>query len=105
QVRLLRIPHKEWAARIRHQLAHDEVVELAFVSGTGRSAVAGPEIGDSTPIIGIAGCCARAASGHETAPPSVAKNFRRPMLLAMCPSDWGSFMQWRDDPTFPSRGL
>jgi len=43
---------------------------------------------------GIAGCCARAAIGHAAAaPPSVAKNFRRPMWLAMCPSDWGSFMQ------------
>src|SRR5262249_5950709 len=32
----------------------------------------------------IAGCCARAASGHAAAaPPSVAKNFRRPMWLAM----------------------
>jgi hypothetical protein len=32
-------------------------------------------------ITGIAGCCARAASGRATAaaPPSVAKNFRRPM--------------------------
>src|SRR5262249_39443865 len=28
------------------------------------------------------GCCARAASGHTAAPPSVAKNFRRPMWLA-----------------------
>jgi hypothetical protein len=27
--------------------------------------------------------CARAARGHATAPPSVAKNFRRPMWLAM----------------------
>jgi len=36
------------------------------------------------PITGIAGCCARAASGHATAAlPSVAKNFRRPMWLAM----------------------
>jgi hypothetical protein len=35
------------------------------------------------PITGIAGCCARAASGHAVAPPSVAKNFRRPMQLAM----------------------
>jgi len=26
------------------------------------------------PITGIAGCCARAASGHAAAPPSVAKN-------------------------------
>jgi hypothetical protein len=39
------------------------------------------------------------------APPSVAKNFRRSMWLAMRPSGWGSFMQWRDDTTFPSRGL
>jgi len=35
------------------------------------------------PVIGFAGCCARAASGHAAAPPSVAKNFRRPMWLAM----------------------
>jgi hypothetical protein len=38
------------------------------------------------PILGSfsAGCCARAASGHAAAaPPSVAKNFRRPMWLAM----------------------
>jgi hypothetical protein len=42
-------------------------------------------------------CCARAASGHAAAaPPSVAKNFRRSMWLAMRPSGWGSFMQWRD---------
>jgi hypothetical protein len=35
------------------------------------------------PITGTA-CCARAASGHAAAaPPSVAKNFRRPMWLAM----------------------
>src|SRR5262249_42369601 len=48
-------------------------------------------------------CCARAASGHAVAPPSVAKNFRRAMWLAMCPSVWGFFMKWRDDPTLPSR--
>jgi hypothetical protein len=36
------------------------------------------------PITDIAGCCARAARGHVTAaPPSVAKNFRRSMWLAM----------------------
>jgi hypothetical protein len=29
------------------------------------------------------GCCARAASGQAAAPPSVAKNFRRPMWLTM----------------------
>jgi hypothetical protein len=35
------------------------------------------------PTTGI-GCCARATSGHvAAAPPSVAKNFRRPMWLAM----------------------
>jgi hypothetical protein len=57
------------------------------------------------PTTGIAGCCARAGSGHAaTAPPSVARNFRRPMWLAMRPSGWGSFMQWRDDTTLPSRG-
>ena len=36
------------------------------------------------PMVGTFGCCARAASGHTAAPPSsVAKNFRRWMLLAM----------------------
>jgi hypothetical protein len=37
------------------------------------------------PMVGsLPACCARAASGHATAaPPSVAKNFRRPMWLAM----------------------
>src|SRR5215831_8131411 len=36
------------------------------------------------PTTGIGGCCARAASGHAAAaPPSVAKNFRRLMWLAM----------------------
>src|SRR5262249_24708791 len=55
------------------------------------------------PITGAAGCCARAASGQAAAaPPSVAKNFRRPMWLAMSPSGWGSFMQWTDDTTLPS---
>jgi hypothetical protein len=34
-------------------------------------------------ITGIAACCARAASGHAAALPSVTKNFRRPMWLAM----------------------
>src|SRR5262245_7490085 len=49
-------------------------------------------------------CCARAASGHAAAPPSVAKNFRRSMWLAMRPAGWGSFMQLTDDTTLPSRG-
>jgi hypothetical protein len=31
------------------------------------------------PITGMPRCCARAASGHAAAPPSVVKNFRRPM--------------------------
>jgi hypothetical protein len=37
------------------------------------------------PMVGsFVGCCARAASGHAAAaPPSVAKNFRRSMWLAM----------------------
>jgi hypothetical protein len=36
------------------------------------------------PITGSAACCASAASGHAVAaPPSVARNFRRPMQLAM----------------------
>src|SRR5262249_15271430 len=36
------------------------------------------------PTTGMAGCCARAGSGHAAAPPPTgAKCFRRPMLLAM----------------------
>jgi hypothetical protein len=30
-----------------------------------------------TPITGIAGCCAFAASGHAAAPPSIVMNVRR----------------------------
>jgi hypothetical protein len=37
-----------------------------------------------SPTTGTVGCCAYAASGHAAAaPPSVAKNFRRSMWLAM----------------------
>jgi hypothetical protein len=45
-----------------------------------------PRSGDAlprNPTTGIAGCCARVTRGHAAAPPSVAKNFRRPMWLAM----------------------
>src|SRR5262249_26777153 len=39
------------------------------------------------PITGIAGCCARAASGHAAAnPPSAASNSRRAMVTVMRPS-------------------
>src|SRR5215475_4429906 len=39
------------------------------------------------PITGIAGCCARAASGHAAAaPPSAASNSRRPMVTVIRPS-------------------
>jgi hypothetical protein len=39
-----------------------------------------PPAAVGTPITGFAVCCARAASGHAAAaPPSEAKNFRRPM--------------------------
>jgi hypothetical protein len=41
------------------------------------------DAGMRNPITGNADCCARAASGQAAAPPSVAKNFRRPMWLAM----------------------
>src|SRR5262249_38656042 len=41
----------------------------------------------STPITGIAGCCARAARGQAAAaPPSAASNSRRPMVTVMRPS-------------------
>jgi len=36
-----------------------------------------------TKPITVTACSARAASGHAAAPPSVAKNFRRWMWLAM----------------------
>jgi hypothetical protein len=43
---------------------------------------------------------ARAASGHAAAaPPSVAKNFRRSMWLAIVTLRSGSFMQWRHETT------
>jgi hypothetical protein len=38
---------------------------------------------DRADVIRLGVCCARAASGHAATPPSVAKNFRRPMWLAM----------------------
>ena len=38
------------------------------------------------PITGIAGCCARAASGHAAAPPSAVSNSRRPMVTVIRPS-------------------
>jgi hypothetical protein len=41
------------------------------------------ELDPRNPITGIVDCCARVASGHVAAPPSVAKNFRRSMWLAM----------------------
>ena len=45
---------------------------IGFLHGGVRDAFA--------PMVGTFGCCARAASGHAaTAPPSVARNFRRPM--------------------------
>jgi hypothetical protein len=40
--------------------------------------------------IGSADGCARAASGHAAALPSRPTNFRRPMLIVICPSQVGS---------------
>jgi len=37
-------------------------------------------------MTGIAGCCARAASGHAAAAPSAASNSRRPMVTVIRPS-------------------
>src|SRR6516164_1342190 len=43
--------------------------------------------GDRIPTRGtLAGCCARAASGHAAAPPSAASNSRRPMVTVIRPS-------------------
>ena len=39
-----------------------------------------------TPITGIFGCCACAASGHAAAPPSATSNSRRPMVTVIRPS-------------------
>jgi hypothetical protein len=54
------------------------IVALNGISGFGTFLPGEPL---TNPTTGIAGCCARAVSGHATvAPPSsVAKNFRRPM--------------------------
>ena len=42
---------------------------------------------EENPITGVAGCCARATSGHTAAaPPSAASNSRRPMVTVMRPS-------------------
>src|SRR5215475_7507745 len=42
-------------------------------------------------MTGIAGCCARAASGHVTAaPPSAASNSRRPMVTVIAPPARGA---------------
>ena len=42
-------------------------------------------------LYAIAGCCARAASGHAaTAPPSAASNSRRPMVTVIRPSRQGA---------------
>jgi hypothetical protein len=38
------------------------------------------------PTTGMAGCCARAASGHAAAPPSATSNSRRPMVTVIRPS-------------------
>src|SRR5262245_6280497 len=52
-----------------------------------RSANASSDVGWSKPITGIAGCCARAASGHAAAaPPSATINSRRPMVTVIRPS-------------------
>ena len=40
----------------------------------------------STPITGMTGCCARAATGHAAAPPSATSNSRRPMVTVIRPS-------------------
>jgi hypothetical protein len=48
-----------------------------------RCAIAADEPAYRYPTVGIAGCCARAALGHAAAPPSVARNFRRLMWLAI----------------------
>src|SRR6516225_12230013 len=49
------------------------------------------DVGLRNPTTGIAGCCARTASGHAAAValPSVAKNFRRSIWLAMRPPPVG----------------
>src|SRR5262244_1428702 len=42
-----------------------------------RSVIASGDLGSRSPITGIAACCARAASGHATVPPSSVMNSRR----------------------------
>src|SRR5262245_27229417 len=73
-----------------HKLPHTLKEKAKELSLKPRRRPVSREVSDSGtprlkyPITGIAGCCARAASGHAAAaPPSVAKNFRRAMWLAM----------------------
>src|SRR5262249_53299205 len=59
------------------------------------------------PITGIAGCCARAASGHAAAAPprNVAKNFRSSDVACHVTLRLGVIHAMEDDTTLPSRGL
>src|SRR5262249_39895329 len=53
----------------------------------GKCQVSSGDLALRYPITGIAGCCARAASGHvAAAPPSAASNSRRPMVTVIRPS-------------------
>jgi hypothetical protein len=57
-------------------------------------------------LLAPAGCCARAASGHTAAaPPSVAKNFRRRIWLAIVTLRLGVIHAMGDDTTLQSCGL
>src|SRR5262249_5899850 len=61
----------------RDVLALDEASFRPWRNAATLTDVSGPP--ERNPTTDIAGCCARAASGHAAAPPSVAKKFRRPM--------------------------
>ena len=75
----------------RHILALDVAVFTKALAECGQMAArsTGAEL-LRNPITGIAGCCARAASGHVAAAlPSVTINSRRRMWIAMRPSQGG----------------
>ena len=85
---------------VRFKLDFDNVhptrclFEVTRQSGDGRD-----QSGDllsRNPITGIAGGCARAASGHAAAaPPSAASNSRSPMVTVIRPSR-ARWVKWKD---------
>ena len=80
----LRIAHDFLTGFDYDILALDLAGLLALAKLRTRPSAPAGDVASRKPITGTAGCCARAASGQvAAATPSVAKNFRRSMWLAM----------------------